>query len=1106
MEYFYKTVVCTYLHSINFCKCCTMKTKIYTFLLVNLFFTFSFSQVFTYLDGSKTTYGYGYYGVYGTMGSNDSVPQQPSCRYLANSWLDPVSGNVFLYGGVGYLEGSTASLNDLNDMWCYNTVRNKWSYLSGTKNLVDLNAASGPFAGATDIFSNSYSPGSKKGSFCWTGSDGYLWMFGGGTYYNNDIWKFNPSTKQWAWVAGTKTVSPTPVYGTQGTAAATNFPAPFIGGCGWIDNANNLWIYSGDLKNDLWKYNPTTKMWTWVQGNHSSTPVYGTIGVAASTNTPGQREGSCCWYDGGDNLYLFGGGGSVEYRNDVWKYTISTNQWTWIKGTNGAYAGTSSYGTKNVEASTNIPDGRKFAGHWKGNDGNFYFYAGNDRQVPDDFWKYNPTTNNFTWIGGTNGFHPSTTSCIGFYGVGGTYGTKGVEAATNTPGGDRNKSNIIKLSNGNIWMFGGIGTGDFQFTCATYNSYIRRYLNDVWTYNFNNNYWTWQHGKPVVDGMPIYGTVGSFNDVLPYPGARANAATWIDNTGNLWLYGGTVKEQIAPSFTSSNTNYLSDLWKCDKTTGRWTWMKGMQGHYYYNYYPTYGTVGVENVNNIPGHRDGTMSWKDSNGFFWLFGGQVGTGALYNDLWRYNTTTNSWMVVKTFGTKNYGIKGIEASTNMPVARTKAAYWVDASNNLYMYGGYGSPTGTNAFYGYLNDLWKYNPTTNNWTWLSGDSTQNQQPNFGTQGVEASTNTPGNRTNMQFWKGNDGNFYLFSGISADYGTQYYYNDVWKYNPNTNNWTWLKGSSSSATNGANFGSINVESNTNTPTCIQNAICFKDNTGNLYLYGGTVRSYQNNSHYGRMDDLWKYNPTTNNWTFLKGNTDNAWVSQTPDYGTQGVPSVTNNPSGRELSNVWDFGNGNIYFLGGWLYNSSVTQIAYMRNDLWSLNLNSTVPLNNILLQATKTNGKNILQWQTQLSNKIQEFIIEAKTDADFKTITTVKFNSINTKYIFTDIANYTKNVYYRVKVQDIDGKITYSNTVYIKLIDEGSLVAYPNPVQNNLYVTTHLVEKISLFDMNGKELWSNASTTGIYQINTEKLTSGVYILVGYKHDGTIIKEKIIKQ
>jgi hypothetical protein len=52
----------------------------------------------------------------------------------------------------------------------------------------------------------------------------------------------------------------------------------------------------------------------------------------------------------------------------------------------------------------------------------------------------------------------------------------------------------------------------------------------------------------------------------------------------------------------------------------------------------YGTLGTAAAGNIPGSRDAAVTWTDSSGNFWLFGGwgydSTGTVGDLNDLWEY----------------------------------------------------------------------------------------------------------------------------------------------------------------------------------------------------------------------------------------------------------------------------------------------------------------------------------------------------------------------------------------------------------------------------------------------------------------------------------------
>ena len=79
-------------------------------------------------------------------------------------------------------------------------------------------------------------------AFNWKDSNGNLWLFGGQGFdansnWNslNDLWKFNPSTNQWAWMGGDTTLTSTPtgqgVYGTLGTPARRQPAGTQVGWC-----------------------------------------------------------------------------------------------------------------------------------------------------------------------------------------------------------------------------------------------------------------------------------------------------------------------------------------------------------------------------------------------------------------------------------------------------------------------------------------------------------------------------------------------------------------------------------------------------------------------------------------------------------------------------------------------------------------------------------------------------------------------------------------------------------------------------------------------------------------------------------------------------------
>ena len=49
--------------------------------------------------------------------------------------------------------------------------------------------------------------------------------------------------------------------------------------------------------------------WTWISGSNTygQVGIYGTKGIANSSNIPGARSDSISWIDSNNNLWLFGG-------------------------------------------------------------------------------------------------------------------------------------------------------------------------------------------------------------------------------------------------------------------------------------------------------------------------------------------------------------------------------------------------------------------------------------------------------------------------------------------------------------------------------------------------------------------------------------------------------------------------------------------------------------------------------------------------------------------------------------------------------------------------------------------------------------------------------
>lgn len=458
-------------------------------------------------------------------------------------------------------------------------------------------------------------------------------------------------------------------------------------------------------------------MWTWIKGPDALVDenFKGALGVASNSATPGGRDGAVTWQDSNGNLWFFGGSSVIGYHNDLWKYTPSTNQWTWMKG-DSIPDQLGAYGTLGVSSSTNVPGARGYASGWADANGNLWLFGGDgwdnfSSGFLNDLWRYSISTNEWTWMGGTNMVNDA-----------GNYGTIATPSVSNLPP-SRVGSAAWTDGSGNFWLFGGFGiSGFFNFGG----------FNDLWKYSPSTGLWTWMKGFNGVNGTATYGTLNTpaANNT---PGARALSQVWKATSTDLWLFGG-----VEPN----NGDFYNDLWRYNLSSGNWTWVGGSNST---NQVSTYGTLGVPSNTNMPSSRAGAITWSDNNGHLWLLNGQGVDGNfnldMLNDLWVYNPSNSEWgwmMGTSQSGVAGfYGTLGVPSTTNMPGSRSLSGSWFTPSGQLYLYGGSGFESTTT--FGGLSDMWRFGvcATPPNATIVSQPTTLCASQNF-TLAANAGSNT--------------------------------------------------------------------------------------------------------------------------------------------------------------------------------------------------------------------------------------------------------------------------------------------------------------------------------------------------------------------------------
>ena len=915
--------------------------------------------------------------VYGTMGS-PSAANFPGNRESAMTWTD-VKGNLWLFGGDG--SDSTGFSGYLNDLWEYAPSTNQWTWVGGSNDLNREPAAPGTYGTLRTPAKSNIPPG-RSGGVTWIDGGGNLWLFGGysfGAGNLNDVWEFNPSTGEWVWMGGSNTANQTGVYGTLGTPAAGNVPGARAGAAGWTDKKGNFWLFGGNLApaaaclNDLWKLDLSTGQWTWMGGtpqDPSTVAVagkYGTRGAAAATNIPGSRFGASAWADNSGNFWLSGGfgadsGGITGYLNDLWTFNPSLNQWTWMGGASTfptscaatVDCGVSGvYGVLQVSDPANVPGARQGAATWIDSRNDLWFFGGwgvdSNRNWGyfNDLWKYDPAANEWTWMGGD----PTLTCSYTFCGQAGVSGSLKVPALGNVPGARKNAASWTDLQ-GNFWLFGGSGNNIVG---------VWGYFEDLWEYQPNTN------ASQVTAAPAFFPAPGSYTSIqsVTISDATPSAAIYYQIDGHLpaVLYTGPITldrpetfEAIASAPGHANSDLSPGAYSVHVAAVAIPDFSPAPGTY-----PSAQTVTISDA--TPGATifyttDGTMPSASSS----VYSGpvsvsasesiqavSVASGLLNSGIASAvytigpDSTLGEWIWLGGSNRKNhagiYGTLKTPAAGNMPGSRRGSASWTDSAGNLWLFGGGGFDV--NGASGWLNDMWRFNPSTRQWAWMGGLSTINQPSIYGTLRSPAPDNTPGSRENAATWTDHGGRFWLFGGEGIDStGHTGELDDLWEFDPSTNDWTWMGGRNYAVTTFFSndgkpgvYGQLGVPSPSNLPGGRYSSITWVDRQGNFWLFGGAGQDGAGDD--GTLNDLWEFNPSTDEWTWMGGANimpvlnpfENGW------YGTLGVPDPRNMPGGRSGAAGWLDNSGNLWLFGG---DPGGSGDAYGRlNDLWRYDLSS---------------------------------------------------------------------------------------------------------------------------------------------------------------------------
>lgn len=427
-------------------------------------------------------------------------------------------------------------------------------------------------------------------------------------------------------------------------------------------------------------------------------------------------------------------------------------------------------------------------------------------------------------------------------------------------------------------------------------------------------------------------STGNWSRLNEGPSLRSHSAVFDSATGHMLVFGGNSGEPQTYSMQN-------DLWSYDVRSGTWEKLSPSgpipheREHHSAVFAPERREMIVfggmienkdDNKNDLwvyhaddnrweqkdpsgglpPERRMHTATWDRQNQKMYVFGGKDDPNPAYQDFWVYDAEANEW-------------RELSAGGGPPSRFRHSADWAPHEQAMYL------TAGCCAIDGKFNDLWRYEPQSDNWTKLtpSGDLPPGRDK-FQGQAV---------------WDPHHRSFMVFSGV----GPCVIQTDLWAYVPRENRWLRLSPNpnhqparraqhEAAVVDGQIFtfggcsggrpdnkllmldpetGSVEVLSpgGETPPARKRHHLAAAPSRGEIFLFGGTVESEDTKA----TSDLWKYDVTANEWTQLD-------------------PSGSTPERRQKATWIWNPENGQFLLFGGLNPGASGGREEAYLDDLWA--------------------------------------------------------------------------------------------------------------------------------------------------------------------------------
>jgi Secretion system C-terminal sorting domain/Right handed beta helix region len=174
-----------------------------------------------------------------------------------------------------------------------------------------------------------------------------------------------------------------------------------------------------------------------------------------------------------------------------------------------------------------------------------------------------------------------------------------------------------------------------------------------------------------------------------------------------------------------------------------------------------------------------------------------------------------------------------------------------------------------------------------------------------------------------------------------------------------------------------------------------------------------------------------------------------------------------------------------------------------------TLPLRLVSFSAEENNCITTLQWTTKDEINVSHFEAEQSSDGiSFNIIKTIpaKNTGIENKYTIT-VPVINDRMFYRLKMVDIDGKITYSQVRIITSACGNKILVTPNPAIDRLYIRNASVgSQYVIYDNTGKRVGGGRIFNTAQEVFITSIAPGIYYISITDKNGSNKKVSFLKE